>query len=337
MEKNKRILFIKGFILFLLGVLFAQQTKAQDVPMHTQGLLLQEFLNPAYNSFKDNVSISLYNRAQWGNKFRYSPETYAGNIYMPLKKTRLGANFKVIVEDIGLRNTTEFSAGFCHNVNISEKVHLALGYSVGFLQNSLNENKIISYPDEDLSFLLAQSDLNRIYPLAAIGLYLYTDIWHLGLSSMTAGLNKNRDDSQYFPGFDFALGAKFKLSSSLEFCPELIMKYYNEKAYSSNKGVILKIENIPMVYDLAANFILRDKVWLGTSHRFAQAHTFNLDIKVLNNMKVGYVFELGIGDGLNQFNSSGLRLVYEIMDRRSREKAKESLNPYYKKNRNNKI
>ncbi len=324
MEKNKRILFISRIILLFCGVLYSQQTKAQDVPMHTQGLLLQEFLNPAYNSFKENVSISLYNRAQWGNKFRYSPETYAGNIYLPTKKTRLGANIKVIVENIGLRNTTEFSAGFCHNTSISEKVHLALGYSVGFLQNSLNENEIICYPDEDLSFLLAQSDLNRIYPIAAIGIYLYTDIWHLGLSSMTASLSKDKDDSQYFPGFDFALGAKFKLSPSVEFRPEFIMKYYNEKSYSSNNGVIFKTENMPKVYDLAANFILRDKVWLGTSHRFGQAQTFSLDMKVLNNMKVGYIFELGIGDGLNQFNSNGLHLAYEIMDRRSHKKEVKS-------------
>jgi type IX secretion system PorP/SprF family membrane protein len=317
MGKNTRILVIRGIVLFCCGILFFQQAKAQDVPMHTQGLLLQEFLNPAYNSSKENISISLYNRAQWGNKFRYSPETYAGNIYLPIKKTRFGANIKVIVENIGLRNTTEFSAGLCNNVSISEKVHLAFGYSVGFLQSSFNENEIICYPDEDLSFLLGQSDLNSVHPTASIGLYLYTDIWHLGLSSMTASFGKDKDDSQYFPGFDFALGAKFKLSPSVELRPEFIMKYYNEKSYSSNNGVIFKTENIPVVYDLAANFILRDKVWLGTSHRFRQAQTFTLDMKVLSNMKVGYIFELGIGDGLNQFNSHGIRLTYEIMNLKS--------------------
>ncbi|RIJ47168.1 type IX secretion system membrane protein PorP/SprF [Maribellus luteus] len=324
MEKNKRILFFSGIMLLCCGLLVSQQAKAQDVPMHTQGLLLQEFLNPAYNSFKENVSISLYNRAQWGNKFRYSPETYVGNIFLPIRKTRLGANIKVIVEDIGLRNTTEFNAGFCHNISISEKIHLALGYSVGFLQSSFNENEIICYPDEDLSFLLAQSDLNRVYPTTSVGLYLYSDIWHLGLSSMTASFGKDKDDSQYFPGFDFALGTKFKLSPSIEFRPEFILKYYNEKSYSSNNGVIVKTATVPMVYDLAANFILRDKVWLGTSHRFGQAQTFILDLKVLNNMKVGYIFELGIGDGLNQFNSHGLRLAYEIMNLKSHKKEVKS-------------
>lgn len=325
MEKNKRILVISGIMLLFSEVLFFQQAKSQDVPVHTQGLLLQEFLNPAYNSFKENVSISLYNRAQWGNKFRYSPETYVSNIYLPIKKTRLGVNVKVIVEDIGLRKTTEFNAGFCHNVNISEKVHLALGYSVGFLQNSFNRNEIICYPDEDLSFLLARTDLNSLYPTTSVGLYLYSDIWHLGLSSMTASFGKHKDDSQYFPGFDFALGAKFKLHPSIEFRPEFIMKYYNENSYSSDNGVIIKKANLPVVYDLAANFILCDKVWLGTSHRFGQAQTFIFDLKVLYNMKMGYIFELGIGEGLNQFNSHGLRLVYEIVNPKSN-KMKLSLN-----------
>lgn len=314
MEKIRGVRGISGIMLLFCGMLFFQHAKAQDVPMHTQGLLLQEFLNPAYNSFKENVTISLYNRAQWGNKFKYSPDTYVCNFYLPIKKTRLGTNIKVIVEDIGLRNTSEFNAGFCHNLNVSENVRLAFGFSAGFLQSKFNENEIISYPDEDLSFLLKSTELNRLFPTASVGLYLFTDIWHLGLSSMTASFGKNKDDSQYFPGFDFALGATFKLSSSIEFRPEFIMKYYNEKTYYSNNGVIIKTANLPVVYDLAANFVLSNKVWLGTSHRFAQAQTFILDLKVLSNMKVGYFFELGIGEGLNQFNSHGLRMGYEIMN-----------------------
>jgi len=172
--------------------------------------------------------------------------------------------------------------------------------------------------------LLGQSDLNSVHATASIGLNLYTDIWHLGLSSMTASLGKDKDDSQYLPGFDFAVGAKFKLSPYMEFRPEFIMKYYNEKSYSANNGVIFKSENMPKVYDLAANFILRDKVWLGTSHRFRQAQTFTLDMKVLSNMRVGYIFELGIGDGLNQFNSHGLRLAYEIINLKSHNKESKS-------------
>lgn len=132
--------------------------------MHTQGIMQQEFLNPAYNSFKDYMSIAFYNRMQWGNKFEYSPETYVTNLFMPINKTRLGANLGVIVEDIGLRKTTEFKLSLCHNIQLTQHSFLAFGYSVGFLQNSFDRNKIINYPDEDISFLLTQTDLNSTYP-----------------------------------------------------------------------------------------------------------------------------------------------------------------------------
>ena len=125
--------------------------------MHTQGIMQQEFLNPAYNSFKDYVDIGVYNRVLWGNEFTYSPSSYVANLFLPIKKTHLGADVGVIVEDIGLRTTTELKLSFCHNLRVSQNGYLAFGYSAGFLQNSFNREKIISYPDEDLSFLLNQT------------------------------------------------------------------------------------------------------------------------------------------------------------------------------------
>ncbi len=298
---------------------FTWQLRAQDVSMHTQGIMQQEFLNPAYNSFKDYTEIGIYNRAQWGTEFEYSPNSYVANLFLPVKKAHLGTNLGIIVEDLGLRTTTELKLSLCHNLRVSENGYLALGYSAGFLQNSFNREKIISYPDEDLSFLLSQTELNSFYPTVSIGVLYLSRKWFAGISSMTTSIKKNMDDSQYLPGFDFSCGAMFHLSPHLKFRPGIVIKYYNEKITKSENGILIHNYKVPAIYDFAANLLVFNKFWVGTSHRLKQAQTFSLDMVIAQNLKMGYTFELGVGKGLNQFNSHGLRLSYSFGNRKDKQ------------------
>ena len=316
----KKIIFYKRIIL-VIGYLAicAWPLSAQDVSMHTQGIMQQEFLNPAYNSFKDYVDLGVYNRTQWGTEFEYSPNSYVANLFLPIKKTHLGTNLGIIVEDIGLRTTTELKLGFCHNLRVSEKGYLAFGYSAGFLQNSFNREKIISYPDEDLSFLLNQTDLNTLYPTVSIGALYLSRKWFAGISSMTTSIKKNIDDSQYLPGFDFSCGAMFRLSPYLKLRPGIVVKYYNEKITKSKDGVIIHNYRVPAIYDFAVDLLVFNEFWIGTSHRLKQAQTFSVDMIIAQNLKMGYTFELGIGKGLNQFNSHGLRLSYSFRNRKDKQ------------------
>lgn len=301
---------IVSFIFIFSGLFLSTGSGyAQDVPMHTQSILQQEFINPAYHSFKDYLSVSAYNRAQWGSQFDYSPETYVVDAYYPLQPGTFGINLEVIREDIGLRKNTGLSVSFCHNVLLSANALLSFGYNVGFLQKSIDRDKILSYPDEDLSFLLTDDDLNTLYPTASVGVFFLTPKFYCGFSSMAAALRKKIDDSQYFPGFDLSAGGMFTLSPAVHLRPGLIVKYYREKEFTSGGG---SSGNIPPVYDLSVNFLYRDKIWLGTSHRFNQAQTFSVDLNIGKNLRAGYTYELGIGKGLNQFDTHGFRLSYII-------------------------
>lgn len=317
---ERGIFFRRIILLTVCLTTLTWQLCAQDVSMHTQGIMQQEFLNPAYNSFKDYIDLGIYNRAQWGTEFDYSPSSYVANLFLPINKTHLGTNVGIIVEDIGLRTTTEFKLSLCHNLRISESGYLALGYSAGFLQNSFNQEKIISYPDEDLTFLLNQTDLNSLYPTVSIGVLYLSRKWFAGISSMTTAIRKNMDNSQYMPGFDFSCGGMFKLSPNVKFSPGIIVKYYNEKITKSENGVVIHNNRIPVVYDFASNLLLFNKFWVGTSHRLKQAQTFSVDLVIAQNLKMGYTFELGIGQGLNQFNSHGIRLSYSFRKGKEKEK-----------------
>ena len=93
--------------------------------------------------------------------------------------------------------------------------------------------------------------------------------------------------------------------------PGILVKYYKEKGTRVVNGVVDKY-NLPTVYDFAANFLVANRVWLGTSYRLDQAYTFSVDMIVNNNIKLGYTYEYGIGEGLNKNSSHGIRLAYTI-------------------------
>lgn len=309
LSKKWTIVIMAGLMVLFTG----WEAHSQGVSMHTQGITQQEFVNPAYNSFKDQISFSAYNRMQWKSEYKYSPETQVANFFLPINTTRLGLNLGVIREDIGLRKTTELKLSLCHNIQLSENGRLAFGYSVGFLQNALMRDKVINYQDEDLTDLLAQvSDYESFNPTVSLGLFFLAPKWYMGISSMTTSVEKDMSGSQYLPGFDFSFGGMFRLNSFLQFRPNAIFKYYDENGYYSDQGIITKSYKIPPVFDIGANFLLANKVWLGTSHRFNQAQTFSMDLKIGKIIKVGYTFEWGLGEGLFQYNSHGIRLAYSI-------------------------
>jgi len=125
------------------------------------------------------------------------------------------------------------------------------------------------------------------------------------------------------------------VNSFLLFRPDMVLKYYPVKQYSFIDGK----ENqsiVDPIIDVAANFLLFEKLWLGTSHRFAQAQTFSADVIVKEKFRIGYTFELGIGKTINQFNSHGIRLVWNFIpekalqsfDRSGRHDVKGMMNTY---------
>lgn len=308
---RKKILIKLIFLLtgFYFG--FLQTGRAQDVSMHTQGVMQQEFINPAYNSFKSYISLSAYSRAQWTNKFENSPETYLLNVYLPIKLSRFGVNVQSISESIGLRKTIEMKLSICNNIQLSRNAFLSFGYSLGFMQNSFVWEKVISYPDVDIGSLIGQGNLDAVYPTVSLGTLLLTKNWFVGISSMTTNISSNMDDSQYLPGFDLSCGAIVPLSSWLLMRPGLLVKYYKEKGYKSSGGVLSSYQ-IPTVFDVSANFLIGNKIWFGGSYRFDQAITFSTDLIIRSNIKLGYTYEFGIGKGLNSIGSHGIRLAYSL-------------------------
>ena len=304
--KNNYILSI-CFALFVL-LLECQYAVSQDEMMHTQSVMKQEYLNPAYNSFKDFTSISLFSRQQWSNTVVGSPETYAASFYTPMRLSGLGIGLITISEKIGLRNKVSASGSLTTNVRLASTSYLAFGFGLGFESTTYDrERMILQYPGLDIG----DFDLNYTKTSITLGFFYYATHVFCGLSSNTL-IDRQRISGDWFlPGFDFSLGSMHQLNKNVMFRPELAIKYYHVRDVVYDDG-IRNISFFDPIYELSANFLLDNRLWLGTSRRFNQAHTFSVDVIIHEKLKLGYTYELGIGSGLNQFNSQGIRLSWNF-------------------------
>jgi type IX secretion system PorP/SprF family membrane protein len=274
--------------------------------MHCQSVVKQEYLNPAYNSFKDYTSVNILARNQWGGVDNH-PRLYGANFYMPIHLSRLGVGLTLLKEEIGLRNICSLSASLAHNLRISMQSYLSFGYGIGAELTSYDRDRIVAMNDNYLNYDI---DWTTFGPSFKLGVFYADPHIFAGLSSNTV-TGRSNDKNWYLPGLDFVCGAMYRLSRSVFFRPDLIIKYYrNEKVVVTES--VPADSYVPPVFDLSVSFLLDERVWLSTSHRFNLAHTFSVDFLIASDFQLGYSFELGIGEGLNQFNSHAISLSYKI-------------------------
>ena len=76
-------------------------------------------------------------------------------------------------------------------------------------------------------------------------------------------------------------------------------------------SVITKFtEGAPSTYDVSANFLLYEKLWLGATYRFNFANNFGaiLDYQVLKDVRIGYAYDLPTSE-FSQFSTGTHEIV----------------------------
>lgn len=282
----------------------------QDEMFHAQSIMKHEFLNPAYNSYRDYTSISLVSREQWRNTIIGSPEIYAASIYAPLKLSSLGIGLVAISETIGLRDKLSVLGTIAHNVRISNNSYLAFGYGLGIEGTTYDRERIIR---QDSQLDIYSIELNYYRTIVSLGLFYLSPAFFAGISSnMLIGKDNSEGDKWLLPGFDLSVGAMYQLRRGIMFRPEVEMKYYsiNSIVYDN---MVKEVSTFEPIYDLSLSFLFGNRVWFGTSRRLKHSHAFSFDVIIKERFKLGYTYEIGIGDGFNRFDSQGIRVAWNFI------------------------
>ncbi len=289
--------YIVAFALFSCSVGIAQQ-----LPQFTQYMYNTISINPAYAGSREALSIVGLHRSQWVG-FKGGPITQTLSIHTPLRNDRIGLGLSFIQDDLGPQNFSYLYGDFSYTIPTGTDSRLAFGLKAGltgysFDQEFLNDPKII----EDQFF---RGTENRWSPNLGAGVFWHSNTWYLGLSTpRILNTDQNKKDgyealeriSYYFTG-----GYVFDLSNSIKLKPAFLVKATN---------------GAPISYDLTANFLFNEKLWLGGSYRINEqtaAIGGIVDFQISRQLRIGYAYEKPISDIASYTTGTHeILLIYEF-------------------------
>lgn len=290
---------IKGLgILVLVAAGFV--SKAQQDPMYTQYMFNQQTINPAYAGTWESLSFMVLGRQQWAG-FDGAPQTYTFSMQAPLKNERVALGLNLISDKVGQEKRFYMFGDYSYLLPINDNLRLRLGLKGGFTNYSNNLNDYDINDPTDPSF---QGVIDKKFvPNFGIGGFLYSRRGYIGFSvpkilnhdfeleNETASL------SGEFRHYFLSAGLVFNLGESLKFKPTMLTK----ASFTSESGS-------PVEIDLTANFLIKERFWLGAMYRTGDSFGFIAQWIIDKKLRIGYAYDYTITP-LQNFNNG----THEIM------------------------
>lgn len=279
---------------------------SQQLPQFTQYMFNTIAINPAYAGSRETLSIIGLHRSQWVG-LKGGPETQTLSVNTPLRNEKMGIGISFINDKLGYENFSYLYADYSYSINTSETTKLAFGVKGGVTHYTLDEDLLNDPSVVNDPFFNDVS--NRWSPNAGAGLYLHSQRWYVGLSApriLNTDYNKGRNGtldyialeriSYYLTG-----GYVFDLSETTKLKPSVLLKATN---------------GAPLSFDISANFLFNETLWLGGGYRIDQntaAIGAIADFQISKQLRIGYAYEYPISD-LRAYTSGTheILLMFEV-------------------------
>ncbi len=284
-------------VIFFVGILGSNDVTAQQSPQWTQYVLNQYAINPAYAGLDRSLSITAGLRSQW-SQFPGSPKTQmiSGHIPMYLLSGSVGA--MLINDELGSFNRT--SASVSYNFVLDAPIGLISGgFRIGAQQVTINNEELITpggnYFDNIIDHQdprLQAANLSGVSPIWSLGLFYVRDLLEIGFSVDNVPGNSLEAGSSTFTErvvATFFGSYQYPISDFLSIEPNVLVK-------SDGSQTQLDIGLLGHYNQFIAGFSFR-----GYDANSIDAVGVIAGVRVTNNIKVSYSFDLGLS-ALRQFH-----------------------------------
>jgi type IX secretion system PorP/SprF family membrane protein len=270
-------------VVVLILSLWVKNIFAQQQAQFTQYMYTPLLINPAYAGMEDVMSISLLHRSQWVG-VNGAPVTQVFALSTPLNE-RLGMGFSIIRDEIGPATESNISADISYILQLNDNdLNLSFGIKGGFQYLNVDFSKLTTHNPNDPSI---NENINaRFSPNIGAGFYLYNSNWYLGLSSpnlLSTEHFNNTTVSKVSNATHFYLigGRSFPINENIKFKPAFMLKGVSGSAVS---------------LDISANFLFNNSITAGVSYRNQASISGLLNIKVTENLSIGYAYDHDTSD-----------------------------------------
>jgi type IX secretion system PorP/SprF family membrane protein len=279
--KNIKRDFGKKLLIFFLlfGGLLSHRGHAQQNPLFTQYMFNGLVINPAYTGSHESMTATAAVRSQWTG-LKGSPKTEVASLHSPLRFSRSSAGALFMHDEVSVFNQYTAYATYAYAIPVSKNAKIALGAQAGvnFFKANLSElNILTSTGQPDPAFSQNES---RVLPNLGIGAYFYSKRTYVGISAPTLINNEWNNLDAYTQArqkrhYFLSAGHVFPLGRNLKFKPNVLLKWE---------------EGGPFQYDLNANLLIHEILWLGVSYRMDDSVDGLLELNISNRLRLGYSY-----------------------------------------------
>jgi len=290
----------KYAISLLLFVSSVTASYGQQDPMYSQYMFNIQAFNPAYAGTWKSIGLMALGRYQWVGFDGY-PQTQTFTIQAPLRKENIGLGLSVISDKIGQEDRFAVFSDYSYRLILDDGVYLRFGLKAGFTnyQNNLS-NYQLYVPNGGHDPAFDGTIDKKFMPNFGIGAFLSSERYYMGFS-LPKILQNDFENSVVNYATNYELrhwtligGYVFDLGQAVKFKPSFITRY---------------VAGSPIVADLNASFLIKDKFWIGVMGRSAGAFGFNMQFIIDKKLRLGYAFDYDLSNSLRSNNDG----THEIM------------------------
>ncbi len=304
--------------LVFFGLVSAASVSAQQQPLYTMYMWNQLIINPGYAGSREALTVSGVWREQWVG-LDGAPSTQVISIHSPLPNDNVGLGLTIQNDNVGPTNNTGVWGDFAYRLQMSEKSKLSFGLRAGFdiYQASLRDLENVDVNDPAFNGNIE----NKFLPNFGFGAYYYGSRGYVGVSSPT--IIENELNSGNNPGNG---------ASDLSARHYYLMAGYVFNLSQDSSGVMFKpsavvraVSGSPVSFDISANFLIKQKLWLGAAYRFQDAVAAIVSFQFTDHLQAGYSYDFGTSNLRSAHSGSHeLMLTYDFF-----KKEVKTYNPRY--------
>ncbi|RIJ49965.1 type IX secretion system membrane protein PorP/SprF [Maribellus luteus] len=279
----KRIVVLGVFVL-----LISLHCGAQQEPILTSYMYNGQVINPAYAGIWEKIGFTTLVRKQWAGINR-SPLTESFSFHSPLKNEAVGVGLNVMNDRFGLENRLSVLADYAYEVYLSRRTRLRMGVKFGFVnyKNPLTEYEL--YPDNQYDHAFSEDVDLKFLPNFGIGFFLYQEHFYAGFSVPKLIENDLKENFHNYSTSAEVRTIYLNGGYVLPFDPFNYVVFKPTMLVRATWGT-------PLQADVAANFMIREKLWLGVMWRSNAALCFTGNWMFSNNIRVGFAMDVTYTD-----------------------------------------
>ena len=267
-------------ILVVLMMFVGQSLIAQQQATFAQYMFNGLAINPAYAGEHKALSVTLLSRFQ-NIGLPGAPNTQTFAAHSPLVNQRFSVGALVVHDKIGVIDQTGVNGIYAYRLPLDKNTTLSMALQVGFSFYKANYASLETYQPDPLF----SQNITQTRPNVGTGVFLKRRLWYVGLSAphlLNNVFTRSADLTTIRQSVPMILtgGYVWEISRKFKFKPN---------------GLFKLVDNRPVEFDVNANFLIDEVVWLGASYRSSKGMNYMMEIQATDQLRFGYSYTAAFG------------------------------------------